>query len=127
MYLKREVTGLTESAIGLVSGLLIEPIQADYEPIQADYYMNIDIGNQSQSGANAIVLGDASVSNLRCDSDLYGLNTFVLNSYKDFSITTDDDGTAWIFVGSDSGFMGVTRLYFDTIEAILVPMDSSGE
>ncbi len=149
MYLKREVTDLApnseyqvhfitrvwsnagENCVGAGGApgesVSIKAGAAVIEPIQADYYMNIDIGNQSTSGANAVVLGDVSVSSLACDSELYSLNTFESDPYKDISITTDDDGTAWVFVGSDSGFMGVTTLYFDTIEAILVPMDSSGE
>ncbi len=144
MYLKREVTNLEPNSVYQVrlrarvwsnagencvgaggapgESVLIKAGAAKLEPMQADYYMNIDIGEQSEDGANAIVLGDISVRNLGCNSELYGRNTFELNSYDNFNITSNDDGAAWVFVGSDSGFMGVTTLYFDTVEVALVPM-----
>jgi hypothetical protein len=36
-----------------------------------------------------------------------------------FSVTSDDDGALWLIVGTDSGFEGLTALYYSQITASL--------
>ena len=33
----------------------------------------------------------------------------------------DDDGTLWLILGTDSGFEGLTTLYYDEITVVLEP------
>ncbi len=95
------------------------------EPEQADYYMNIDIGNQSQGGANAAVLGDIAVDGLTCYDIAYREKTYALNSQHNIKVTADDEGKAWVLIGSDSGYEGETTLYYDTIDVLLIPSDAA--
>jgi hypothetical protein len=84
-----------------------------------NYVMNIDHGNQSQSGSDATVIGDAAKAEGPGQDDM----TF---QYKNFEltqeVTSDSEGRIWIIVGADSGFEGITRLYFDDITITFSPI-----
>lgn len=74
------------------------------------YRMNIDKGNQSQSGDDMIVIGDFSNDT---DENVYTLKT--LTNDTPFRATTNSNGSLWIIVGTDSGFEGTTTIYYDNI------------
>ena len=40
-------------------------------------------------------------------------------------VEADDAGGAWLIVGTDSGFEGLTRLYYDWISFTLTPVEPS--
>ncbi|MFC1946353.1 hypothetical protein ACFLXY_00360 [Chloroflexota bacterium] len=84
-----------------------------------NYVMNIDHGSQSQSGSDATVIGDAAKAEGPGQDDM----TF---QYKKFEltqeITSDSEGRLWIIIGADSGFEGITRLYFDDISVTFDPV-----
>ncbi|HEY94390.1 MAG TPA: PEP-CTERM sorting domain-containing protein [Dehalococcoidia bacterium] len=84
-----------------------------------NYVMNINKGSQSQGGTDATVLGDAAKGEGPGQDD----QTF---RYKNFElskeVTTDSEGRIWIIIGADSGFEGITRLYFDNISATFDPI-----
>ena len=44
--------------------------------------------------------------------ELMTLDTTGLN----LTAATDESGTLWVFVGTDSGFEGATTLYYNTID-----------
>ncbi len=79
------------------------------------YELNLDKGNQSQSGTDAIVIGDLSISG----------NAFVYelierdNREIAFKATTDSQGRLWVFAGVDSGFEGITTFYITKISVRL--------
>jgi hypothetical protein len=77
--------------------------------------LNIDKGNQSAGGADMKVVGD--IGNTRTCPDLtYQPKTLTLSG---FSVTSGADGTLWIVAGTDSGFEGITTLYYDSIAVTL--------
>jgi hypothetical protein len=75
------------------------------------YRMDIDKGNQSQGGANMIVVGDFSNDT---DNEEYTLKR-VMNDNQGFSVLSNDAGEIWITVGTDSGFEGATTIYYNYI------------
>jgi len=81
--------------------------------------MNIDKGNQSVGGADMKVVGNIGNA-LPCvgSSGPYQSKTLTLN---DFTMTSAADGTLWLIVGIDSGFEGITTLYYDRIAVSLLP------
>lgn len=83
------------------------------------YVMNIDKGIQSNDGSDAIVLGNAAKDEGSGQDDM----TF---RYKNFELTqeatSDSEGRIWIIIGADSGFEGITRLYFDDISVTFDPV-----
>jgi heat shock protein HslJ len=81
--------------------------------------MNIDKGNQANGGEDMIVIGDMANTNITPESvgsyELMERNS----SGREFEVTADDDGVLWFIAGTDSGFEGLTTLYYDTITVIL--------
>jgi hypothetical protein len=78
--------------------------------------MNIDKGNQSQGGVNALVIGNVANSTL-CEQNIRRYEIKQLRSPRSLLVTTDGAGSAWLFVGTDSGFEAVTSLYYTRITA----------
>ncbi len=75
------------------------------------YRMNIDNANQAQSGADMVVLGDFSNDT---NEEIYVLKT--VNSAPGFIVFTDNNGEAWLIVGSDSGFEATTTVHYNRFE-----------
>lgn len=71
------------------------------------YELNLEKGNQAQSGKDAIVLGTLGITG----------NDFVYKLIKrdsegqTFKAKTDGEGNLWVFLGVDSGFEGVHQFY----------------
>ena len=81
--------------------------------------MNIDKGNQAREGEDMINIGDMANPNLtQAMAGSYEL--MEQNSAgRDFGVTADEDGVLWFIVGTDSGFEGLTSLYYDRITVVL--------
>ncbi len=81
------------------------------------YRINWDIGSQANSGIDAEIIGNV------CNQT--ELNQFALFSLasNDFplTITTDNSGSFWAFLGTDSAFEGLTDLYYSEISVYIIP------
>ncbi|SFE38966.1 Copper amine oxidase N-terminal domain-containing protein [Paenibacillus algorifonticola] len=77
------------------------------------YRMNIDKGEQSEGGAEAAVVGNP----IKAEGSKAGYQLV----YFDYSHTamTNDKGELFLLVGTDSGFEGLTTLYYDDITLTL--------
>ncbi len=149
MYLKRRVNGLTPAASYTVSAtvelatnaalasigiggspgssVFVKAGASTAEPEAAPdrighLRMNIDKGNQSRGGSQMAVLGKVG------HPDIVG-NEFRLKTLDRMDspvvVKADDSGGAWLIVGTDSGFEGLTRLYYDRISFTLTPTEPS--
>ncbi len=141
MFVKRKVNGLAPNQSYLVAfkieigseagddcigiggspAITLKAGASDIEPIgQVDtdgfVKMNIDKGNQSMGGANALVLGDTGVD-VDCNEPVFKSKILKTPANVLFETTTDDNGAVWLIVGTDSGFEGITRLFYTNIEA----------
>jgi hypothetical protein len=76
------------------------------------YRMNIDKGNQSQSGEDMVVIGDFSNDT---DQDVYTLKT--VGNESPFGAETDENGNLWLIIGTDSGFEATTTIYYNSVKA----------
>ena len=102
----------------------------DEEPVpvseDGDTRLSVDKGGQSQGGEAAEVAGDVA-NGIPCEEALeqdpapYAMVTHE-HTLSD-PVTTTDDGTMWLFVGTDSGFEGRTSLYYDRIAVTLTPVE----
>lgn len=81
--------------------------------------MNIDKGNQSRGGESMVVLGN--VANPDVQNREYRIKT-LNNGGLPLSVTTDGEGGLWLIAGTDSGFEGLSRLYYDRIAYTFSPM-----
>lgn len=79
--------------------------------------MNIDKGNQASEGEHMINLG--TIANPNSDLDTFTGEEYALMSLssdgREFQVTSDDRGRAWLIAGTDSGFEGLTKVYYDRI------------
>ncbi len=78
--------------------------------------LNWDKGNQSSGGKNAVVLGTVGIEG----NDYKYQIIKRTNQQAPFSAKTNDKGELWLLVGTDSGFEGVTTLYYTQIKAVLL-------
>ena len=83
---------------------------------QGYYRLNIDKGNQSQDSQQVRMLGHIA-SSQDCSEENIAYELKTLKSEEPIRVTTDAQGTAWIFVGTESGFEARTRLYYDALSA----------
>jgi hypothetical protein len=77
--------------------------------------INIDKGNQATGGNDMLVIGDVASPDV-LDETQFALKTFVVEG---FEASTDADGNLWLIAGTDSGFEGLTTVYFTQIDVTL--------
>ena len=99
-----------------------EPLRViDDSAGQATWTMNVDKGFQSEPGADAQVLGTFGNGRDCASSDFsYALKQVSNLELPAFTVTADGEGTAWLLLGTDSGFEGTTTIYYTEIEAIFM-------
>ena len=84
--------------------------------------LNLDKGNQSSGGSDAIALGDfANSTDCEAGSRDYELKTLD-GAGEPFTARTDADGALWVLFGTDSGFEGATTIYFVSGEIVATPV-----
>lgn len=98
-----------------------EPL-TQLDPTDDHYRMNIDKGQQSQSGRDMKVLGD--IANGKPAGGT-GSAPFTIinrkNTTAPISVKTDAQGACWIILGTDSAYEGLTRLYYDRVGVVFTP------
>jgi len=102
-----------EGVIIKAGATAVEPVKV-LDPSDGRYRMNIDKGNQTQGGRDMMVLGNFANGT---DKNEYTLKT-VVNPVI-FPCRTNANGELWLVAGTDSGFEGITTIYYNRIEAIL--------
>ncbi len=78
------------------------------------YRMNIDKGNQSQSGTDMVVIGNFGNGT---EDFVYALK--ILENNQAFTAQANENGELWLVVGTDSGFEGKTTIYYNKISVEL--------
>ncbi|MFF2481640.1 stalk domain-containing protein [Paenibacillus sp. NPDC058071] len=79
------------------------------------YRMNVDKGNQATDGKDMKIVGNAAKPD--SDKDGYQRVTFTYN----VKVKSDSKGQLFIIIGSDSGYEGLSTLYYDDISLTLTP------
>ena len=96
---------------------LIEP---ERETDAAGFWrMNVDKGQQTQGGEDAVVIGDLANSRSCEQGPEWELKSL---GGPPMMITTDSTGRAWLFVGTDSGFESRSAVYYTRFTALFEPM-----
>ncbi|GAB3950608.1 hypothetical protein GCM10028805_29010 [Spirosoma harenae] len=107
------IGGSPGSSVWLKAGAsAIEPVK---ELKDGFYSLNIDKGAQNNDGKDAVRLGNIATED--------GTETYSLikrsNADTPFSVKSNDKGELWLLVGTDSGFEGLTTLYYSKINVTL--------
>jgi len=106
-------TNTTEVSPGQLTSLKVGAI--GYEPlakVDENGYMrmNIDKGEQYGSGSQMVRIGNLTNGT---SEELYHLKT--LSSDTPLIARTDENGTLWLIVGTDSGYDGTLTVYYNTV------------
>ncbi len=86
---------------------------------QGMWRMNVDKGNQASGGRHAVTVGtiakpdDGTFDHVLLRRD---------NRDKPIPVRTDAGGGLWVLVGTDSGFEGVTRIYYTRVVVTVVQL-----
>ncbi len=106
------IGGAPGEAVFLKAGAVTE--EPTVRKNAAGYYtINIDKGNQAQGGKDMKVVGDVAKPD---DKPGYAS---LIRQIDNLSVKTNAQGECWLIVGTDSGYEGMTRLYYQTIIATL--------
>jgi hypothetical protein len=87
-----------------------------------DVGLSIDKGQQAQSGINAAVVGTVA-NGTACEGSRFSYVGVRNASKHRQNVQTDDRGSLWLLVGTDSAFEGLTGLYYESITVRLFPVD----
>ncbi|GAA0736274.1 hypothetical protein [Sphingomonas japonica] len=85
--------------------------------------VNFDKANQAEGGDDVAVLGNVAADDAGdCSGSRYGLKQ--LSSDGDGPVVESDaEGRLWLVIGTDSGYEGLTALYYLGGEVTLTPVD----
>lgn len=84
----------------------------------SDGYLNVDKGNQSTGGPNAVVLGNIANDTSECTGEgVYTRKVLRSPEGETLTVESDDSGRLWLFVGTESGFEGRTGLFYLRVRA----------
>ena len=82
------------------------------------YDLSVDKGNQKQGGKNAIVVGNIANPLVDPKNPQFAPKQ-VGNFDHPLSVMSNDKGQIWVFVGTDSGYEGITKYYIGRLHVIL--------
>lgn len=83
--------------------------------------MNVDIGSQSNSGTQAVVLGNVANSRT-CEEPRRWETKELAEQGVSAPLLVPSDGRAWLLIGVDSGFESLTQVYFTRASVTLTPL-----
>jgi hypothetical protein len=86
------------------------------------YLMNVDKGlGNSGNGTAASVIGDIA-NGLSADMENPPYVSLKRQHEHEYTVTASPDGELWLLVGTDSGFEGLTGIYYQSIAITLTPV-----
>jgi hypothetical protein len=102
-----------ESVFFKVGASPVEPKSA--KASDNHYHLNLDKGFQMTEGKDMVQIGNIGVAN---NTSQFTLITRT-NLTKPFQATTNNSGELWLIVGTDSGFEGLTEIYYANVKVDL--------
>lgn len=103
-------------------GVVVKAGATEHEPLpdqqsQGNLRMNIDHGDQSSGGSDAVVIGNIAGSQTDCADDVYELK-ILDNEDAPFEVFTGEEGALWALFATDSGYEGTTSIYFTRMQIV---------
>lgn len=112
-----------ESVVLKAGASTIEP-----KAVEQDGYdrLNVDKGNNSEGGAAASVVGNiANGLELQDGQASVPYVSLTREHAHTATVKADAEGNLWLMVGTDSGFEGLTAIYFQSVAVTLTPVASA--
>lgn len=86
------------------------------------YRVNLQRGNQSTGGPQGGPLGTIGNSVPNCGPRRWETRQLASPDAFPVTVTADQQGTAWLLVGMDSGFESLSRIYLQRVTVTLTPI-----
>jgi len=106
-------------------GVTVKAGVSDIEPDRLDsggfWVMNVDKGDQTVGGENALAIGDMANTIACGDAPEWQFKQMSSNP-QSLEVTSDRSGAVWLFVGTDSGFESTTNVYFTHLTVSFGPI-----
>lgn len=102
-----------ESVFIKVGAITVEPVKV-LSTSENWYRMNIDKGNQSIGGTDMQVIGDFANGT---DLNVYKIKQ--LSTATPLIVQSNQQGEMWLVIGTDSGFEGITTIYYNSIQVVI--------
>ncbi|HEX3760860.1 MAG TPA: hypothetical protein VHW23_19310 [Kofleriaceae bacterium] len=83
------------------------------------FRVTIDKGNQAEGGKEMSVAGDIANGADPSQCNAHRFRTFTRTHQHPTPVTATATGDLWLLVGTDSGYEGLTRLYYERIDVEL--------
>ena len=100
--------------------MLDPPIEPMVRQDESGYLrINLDKGNQARDGADMINLGNIAHPVLAGPAGEEYMIKRLDNTENALQTISDADGRLWVIIGTDSGFEGLTTLYYGTVSVVL--------
>jgi len=99
------------------------PIEPMVVEENGDFRFNIDKGNQTSSGDDAIRVGDLTNGQTGCPDDFIWRPKAVSTRGQAFTARSDAQGRMWVYGLTDSGFEGRSALFITCFEARFRPLE----
>jgi len=96
-------------------------IEPEAVVVGGDWRMNVDKGQQTNGGKNALVVGDVANS-VHCGEPPRWELKQLSSGSDSLEVETDGSGSVWLFVGTDSGFEATTSVYYTWVVATFTPI-----
>lgn len=96
-----------------VGAVPLEPMKFLHLP-ENWFRMNIDKGNQSVGGADMKIIGDFANGT---SQNIYLLKQ--LSTTTPINVKANQQGDIWLVIGTDSGFEGITTIFYNSIQIII--------
>lgn len=109
--------------VGFEAGVYVKAGASEVEPervIEEDgtVRLNVDKGNQKNSGENAVLLGDIRNGRPGCGEDVPFAGETVRYAAR-ITVTADEEGGLWLLLGSESAFETPKELHFTAMRVSL--------
>lgn len=87
-----------------------------------DYHVNVDKGQQAESGTEAVAIGDFAAPGAgTCNAGRYAVKTLPVAGQPPV-VRSNDNGKLWLFLATDSAFESRTEIYFLEARFSLIPV-----
>jgi hypothetical protein len=106
-----------ESVILKAGGAPVAPRAVEMD---GEIRMNVDKGNQTESGPAASAAGNIA-NGIPCEDGEVPYVSLTRRHIHSSPVGAGGDGSLWLLVGTDSGFEGLTGIYYERIAVQLVP------
>jgi hypothetical protein len=85
------------------------------------YRINLDVGGQLHGGRDMSTVSSIANGSALCSGNAPYVTLTRSHAHPDV-VTASTNGELWLLVGTDSGYEGITTLYYESISATLTPV-----